>query len=332
MESYVIRAVALKGYDETVTELGGDADLFYQAVGIDPVMLQNPEGFIPYESYLRLLNTAADTLACDDFGLRLSQKKDGTQFGILSLILETSPSILDALQAFSRFFRFQSRSATLRLIREGEFTFWKHTIHYQGDESLGQAYLNSMGVGSRILRLIGGNALKPISAYTIFDSDTSAHYVQRYNQCPVSSNAEFNGWKFRTQDLDRSRPGSNPALNQLLQDQIQTLLDGSAENFELRIKEVIRQALAIGDPSIDRVASYLSNNRRSFQRLLASHNLLHRDLLDDVRLEMAKHHLRYSNLPLTHIADMLCYTDLSSFSRFFTKNLGVTPSRWRKLY
>jgi len=331
MDNYVIKSAALRGYDEVVSELGGDRDSLYLAAGIDKSRIEDPEQFIPYETYLKLLNIAAENLNCDTFGLRLAQKKDGSQFGILCLIIETSPSMLEALRTFGRFLHFQSQSATLSLSTEGEFTYWKHTIHYQGDESLGQAYQNAMGVGSNIIDLISDNSLTPVCAYSIFDREKVASYAKSRVSCPITFNAEFNGWKFKTQDLHQLPPQSDPALNQLLKNQLDTLLDELEQNFELKIKEVIRRALAIGDPSIDRVANYLNKNRRSFQRQLESHNLLYKDVLDDVRLEIAKHHLRYSNLPLTHIADMLCYNNLSSFSRFFTKRLGLTPSKWRTI-
>jgi len=332
MDNYVIRAVALTGYDELVGELGGDVESLYLAAGVDREDFEDSERFIPYEIYLRLINSAAEKLDCDDFGFQLSKKKNGSHLGILSLIIQTSPSILDALQSFSRFLHFQSKSATLNLHTEGEFTFWKHTIHYQGDESLRHAYLNAMGVGISIFRLIGNGSLKPVSGYSIFNKDKGETHVPGDFNCPVTYNAEFSGWKFKTKDLQQARLDADPGLNQLLKNQIQTLLDADDENFELNIKEVIRRALAIGDPSIDRVANYLGKNRRSLQRQLESQQLLYKELLDDVRLEMAKHHLRYSNLPLTHIADILCYSDLSAFSRFFSKRLATTPSKWRKLH
>jgi len=332
MDNYVIRAVALSGYDVLVGELGGDVESLYAAAGVTRADFDDPEKFIPYELYLKLLNSAAETLSCDDFGFQLSEKKGGSHLGILSLIIQTSPSVLDALHSFSRFLHFQSKSATLSLHSEGEFIFWKHTIHYQGDESLRHAYLNATGVGNSILSLIGNGSLKPVSGYSIFNKDKAAAHARGIFKYPVTYNAEFSGWKFKTKDLQQTRPDADPALNELLKSQLKTSLGEDGQNFELNMKDVIRRCLAIGDPSIDRVANYLGKNRRSLQRQLESQQLMYKDLLDDVRLEMAMHHLRYSNMSLTHIADMLCYSDLSAFSRFFSKRLETTPSRWRKLH
>jgi AraC-like DNA-binding protein len=332
MSNYVIRAIALKGYTEIVNELGGDIDSLYRAAGIDNAreILEDSDRYIPHATYLKLINTAAAELNCNDFGLRLAQKKGVSQLGILSLILKTSPTMFDALETFNRYLHYQSKAASSNLHTEGEFTFWKYTIHYQGDQPLQQAYLNVLGVGNNILRLISSNSLTPICGYSTFNRGSGEAYDNRYFQCPITYNAEFNGWKFKTQDLKRPRPESDPTINKLLQDQLSTLLEKYEQNFELQIKEIIRQSLTIGDPSIDRIARYLSKNRRSLQRQLESHNLIFKNLLEDVRLEMAIHHLRYSNLPLTHIADMLCYNDLSSFSRFFTKRMNASPSAWRK--
>ena len=47
---------------------------------------------------------------------------------------------------------------------------------------------------------------------------------------------------------------------------------------------------------------------------------------------MAQEHLRDSSMPLTNLAILLGYTDVSSFSRAFKQQAGQSPSEWRKQF
>jgi AraC-like DNA-binding protein len=54
-----------------------------------------------------------------------------------------------------------------------------------------------------------------------------------------------------------------------------------------------------------------------------------RETIDQVRFELAKHHLAQRHLPLTEIAIILGYSELSAFTRAFTRWSGVSPLNFR---
>ena len=329
MTDFQIRTKALTGFRETVIALGGSPDELLASLDLPVCAVEDPDSFIPYESFIGLLNRASETLECPHFGLLLAAKKDASQLGALSLIVETSATIFDALSMFTRYLHYQSHSGTLSLRTEDEITYWSHTIHYRGKESVFQASQHAMGVGLGVLRLVGGNDLSPLAAYSTFDKPKSDVYVFKNFRSPVYYNAEFNGCTFNTKDLQKPLQKADSVLNQALRDHVKSIVQESGLNFKLKLKDVIKHAMIIGDPSIDRVANYLSMTRRTFQRDLEKRGLYFKDLLDDVRLETAKHHLKYSTLSLAHIADMLGYSDPSALSRFFSNKTGSSPRKWR---
>jgi|GEM_PF-2240390 len=331
LNDYVIRSASLYAFSEAVLELGGKPETFFLQEKLALPAVQDPYSFIPYGAFVRLLNSAAEQLNCPYFGYLLAQKKGAHHFGILSLIVETSTTVREALVAFGRYLQIQTKVGTSEIREQGKQTFWVHTIHYPGEESLYQAYIHALGIGRNIVQLLGGTHLVPLSLRSTFDTPADDSYIRsHYYPCPIIYNAEFNGCVFATADLEQPLPKSNPILNQILQEQIEALMNPSEHDYELELKNVMRRAMDIGDPSIERVANYLSLNKRSLQRQLEERGLQYKRLLDDVRLDTAKHHLRYSALSLAHIADMLGYSDPSSFSRFFTKQTGLSPLKWRK--
>jgi AraC-like DNA-binding protein len=49
-----------------------------------------------------------------------------------------------------------------------------------------------------------------------------------------------------------------------------------------------------------------------------------------VRFELAESLLLQSDIPITYVAQRLCYQDLSAFSKAFSKYYGVSPRLWKK--
>jgi AraC-like DNA-binding protein len=97
-----------------------------------------------------------------------------------------------------------------------------------------------------------------------------------------------------------------------------------------QVRHLINQALSTGDCSIDRVAGSLAINKRTLQRQLKEHDSSYKDLLEEVRFDIARRYLRESSGSLTVLADMLCYSELSVFSNAFRQRYGISPREWKK--
>ena len=54
------------------------------------------------------------------------------------------------------------------------------------------------------------------------------------------------------------------------------------------------------------------------------------NLLARARLGAADHYLSRTDIPVSDLADMLGYGDVSAFSRAFKKSRGLAPGHWRK--
>jgi AraC-like DNA-binding protein len=69
-------------------------------------------------------------------------------------------------------------------------------------------------------------------------------------------------------------------------------------------------------------------SERSLQVHLAEEQCSFRELLEKVRREIATFHLRRADIPLTQLAQLLGYSELSAFSRSFRGWYGVSPRQW----
>ena len=117
-------------------------------------------------------------------------------------------------------------------------------------------------------------------------------------------------------------------------DELRTALGGyvAAQAGEVSaarlVEDRIRSLLPVGDCTLPRIAETLATTPRTLQAKLESEQTSFRQILEDVRKEIATYHLRRGDMQLTQLAMVLGYSELSAFSRSFRSWYGVSPRRW----
>ena len=129
--------------------------------------------------------------------------------------------------------------------------------------------------------------------------------------------------------LDTPINEANPRLHGMLEEHLRNRQQDFGDDYLGQVRHLINQALTTGDCSIERVASFLAINKRTLQRRLKAHDTSYKDLLEEVRFDIARRYLRESSGSLTALADMLCYSELSVFSNAFRQHHGVSPREWK---
>jgi AraC-like DNA-binding protein len=81
--------------------------------------------------------------------------------------------------------------------------------------------------------------------------------------------------------------------------------------------------------SADRVAKHLGVDRRTLHRHLARDGETFLTLVDSVRSELAIRYIDNRERPLASVAELLGFSALSAFSRWFRSRFGCSVSRWR---
>lgn len=94
-------------------------------------------------------------------------------------------------------------------------------------------------------------------------------------------------------------------------------------------QDLMHKLLLAGDCSIDIISDFFPFDRRTLQRRLKANNTSYQQLLDAVRLSVAKHHLADSEISVTRLSELLDYSEQSVFSRAFKKATGLSPNQWR---
>lgn len=126
--------------------------------------------------------------------------------------------------------------------------------------------------------------------------------------------------------LDHSDPRLAAHQDQLAADYIDRVVENSTA---LKTREKIQDALSIGEPNQQKIATQLGLSSRQLQRLLQKEDTSFKNIIKSVRMDLAEQQLQLKQCSITDIALQLGFADHSNFTRAFKTWFGCTPSEYR---
>ena len=131
--------------------------------------------------------------------------------------------------------------------------------------------------------------------------------------------------------LDLTIPTYDPSLQNHLMRYGEKLLKEAPDqdpSLETKIKGILAGSLPGRMATADEVASSLGMSKRTFARRLSAESRSFREIVDELRCDMAKVYLKDS-LSISEIAFYLDYSDQAAFSTAFKRWMGCSPREYR---
>jgi AraC-like DNA-binding protein len=95
------------------------------------------------------------------------------------------------------------------------------------------------------------------------------------------------------------------------------------------VEKSITTALPQGKVRLQRVAPALGMSVRTLGRRLAASGITFAQILDGLRHDLAVTYLQDPDIPLSQVAFLLGYSEVSGFVHAFRRWTGSTPGAWR---
>jgi AraC-like DNA-binding protein len=95
------------------------------------------------------------------------------------------------------------------------------------------------------------------------------------------------------------------------------------------VEDVLPQLLPHGKACASEVARRLGVSARTLSRKLHEEDLAFTDILNELRAALAQRYLLDRELPISEIAWLLGYREVSSFTHAFRRWCGTTPRQFR---
>jgi AraC-like DNA-binding protein len=128
--------------------------------------------------------------------------------------------------------------------------------------------------------------------------------------------------------LVAAKAALRPSLLFLCETQLAEL-DGR-QGLTSRARAALLEQIPRGVASRSEVARALGLSERSLNRKLQAEGATYRDVLDDVRRELALAWLADADQAVYEVAFLLGYSEPSTFHRSFRRWTGASPLAWRK--
>ncbi|SPF07343.1 Virulence-regulating protein VirS [Streptomyces sp. MA5143a] len=118
----LVRSAGLQQFRHCVEELGGDAEAYARRAGLPVEALDTDELLVEDQALALVLEHAAVDLDCPDLGMRVGEAQDFRMLGPLSVAIQHSPSVADALECTSRYLFVHARDLSVSLIDDPDGT------------------------------------------------------------------------------------------------------------------------------------------------------------------------------------------------------------------
>ncbi len=326
----LMRSGSLNGYVELVKSLGRDPDAFMRTVGLQARHLEDPEVRIPRDAVRELLEITARATQTEDLALRLAAQRKLSALGPISLVLREAPTPRAALDTLCRYLKLVNPALTVRVEEAGSTVIIREDLVPTPGLPMRQSVELAVGTMFRMLREMIAPQWRPLEVCFIHrpPKDIAAH--RAFFGRNVKFNQEFNGLVCLAADLDRPRELADQVAAGFARKVLDAALVDHVDSAQEACRQVMLALLPGGACTVQEVARFLRVDRRTLHRRLAAEGLTFSALLDQVRAELVKRHLRESDLPLGEVALLLGFSRPSSFSHWFQKQFGCNASHWRQ--
>ena len=327
-----VLAPAATGVVSFIARNGGDVDRIFGEAGIDAQSIDNPVLALNLKSYCRIFEVAARQTQNDNFGLWFGNQFAPRNLGMLGYLSVCSPTVGSALENLIGFFHYHQQASLMRFAESEGLLKLEYQIRDGRIVERRQDAELSLGMFLNIFRESLGPNWAPEEVHFEHPKPLDWKEHEEAFGAPVYFNQPGNGLLFRREELNGTMPGCDLRLLAIVQTCLSNL--GCRERYDESpidgLRNLVRTKLPNGYPALDTVAEDLSMSVSAVQRLLAREGLTYKDLVESTRRDLAVMYLKQAHLPISEIAFLLGYSELSAFSRAFRRWIGVSPRDYRE--
>jgi AraC-like DNA-binding protein len=315
---------------KTIESYGIDPRPLFEAEDLIIPLPIDPGLRIPMEKIDRIRIKALELWGVAPWGLRPASVYLPSQFGALGYAWQASLTLRSAFLRLERFIRVVNEKAMVLVEDQGDSMVVTlkldvpslcQTVRDQG----------ALAMVTRMCRLIGGEEfrLQAVNFKHAQPEDIQPYF--EFFGCPLHFEQTENQLLIPVAFADEILVGANPELA-LLNDQVVTrrlaLLDRN--DIVARVQAALMDQLPNGNVTDDSVADSLYMSVRTMHRKLTDVDNNFRNLLVEMRRNLAEQYIMDNSLTLTEISLLLGFSEPSSFSRAYKNWTGTAPSEARQ--
>jgi AraC-like DNA-binding protein len=310
---------------------GHDVSKVAEQLGLTERELNDPETRVSQQCLAKLLSSAVSYSGQRDIGLQAAYLADSRQFGITEYLARTQPTVRSALDTYDRYLPLLGDAMNVSV----EVCDANIIMRLRFDPQLEiheAAYEFALAIGVlRSRRVTGISDLAPISVHFMHAQPASIERHKALFRCPIYFGADVTHIVFPKQNLELRLPGRDPVLSDLLARHADAQLEHFPRQADLaaQVRMLLGTQVRLSEASAPRVAKRLGIGVRTLSRRLDVERTSFREILDEVRKQIAIRELAHGARSIAALSDRLGYATPQAFHRAFKRWTGRTPLQMR---
>ncbi len=312
-------------------ELGKDVTDILSRAGVSVEQIDDPTIRLEMRAQIKLLDLVAEELQDELLGFHLARGFDLRRVGLVYYVMASSEHLADALRNCERYSKINSEGVRLRfsLDRRAAIALDYVNIDRCQDRHHLEFWLVTL---VRICRQVTATRLAPLHLKVRhFRGDPPAEFKSFFG-ADVEFGAGADEIAFPARTASLPVVGRDIYLNKLLrryaEEALARRLRGRA-SVRSQVERILPQLLPHGATRASQVARHLGMSSRTLSRKLSDEGVTFAEILDELRAALAKRYLSERELPISEIAWLLGYREVSSMTHAFKRWTGVTPRQHR---
>jgi AraC-like DNA-binding protein len=337
MPAYFIRAEVLTGFLPLCTTLKIDASAILKYNQLSAKLIAEPDLLLPYEAVTGAMENASQISNRADFSSLLSSFQQPFPVGMPRPLMRHAPSIRQALISLTQHSHLHSSGIAWHLEESEHFVQLIRDDKMAGKlPSFQYAMLSLSHVVIAIRALLKKEQWKPHHFQFSYAEPSFEPRLKSLYGTRIHYDQDHTAVCFAREILDISLDPEEPSIRQIVQSKIRQIERQQQDHPQAgsglipQLEHWIRRHIHRDSCHLAALACQLDSHPKKLQRQLAAQGLNFRKLKADIRLDMAEHYLRDSNLSLTAISVLLGFGELSGFSRAFKHRHQCSPLQWRE--
>jgi AraC-like DNA-binding protein len=301
------------------------------ACGLPPMAFDDPNRRIPFRAAAYLLQRGGWAARRADFGLRVGERLDFADLGLLGRLVQRAPTVGGALDCLVRFFHLQDRGSVAYLGRpDAQLAALGYSILDADVPGIGMAYDTVIAMAMTTLRGLCGPAFQAVEVQLAHAAPADKAPYRRFFAAPVVFDAPHCEIRFDARWLQARNTGADAIVHAVARRAARVAAAGIDRSLTEAVCGIVRALVLSESLSGPGVAAALGLHERTLRRRLQAEGSGLTELIAEARYGVARQLLRETQLSLQDIADALGYAEASVFVRAFRGWAGITPGQWRR--
>jgi AraC-like DNA-binding protein len=311
---------------------GIDVEPILKISSLSRKQISDPQKRLEVRHQIKFVEVVAETVGDDFLGFHLSRDYDLRLMSFLYYVMASSDTLGEALLRCARYCSVANEGLRLTLRKTKQHI--GVVFEYEGVARRLERHQIEFFIGSviRICRQITNRNLTP-------DHVSFSHWrraspeLSRFFGCDIEFGANVDEALFPSSIQDIAVTSCDPYLNRILTQYYEEALahrKARQSSFAVNVENTIFLLMPHGKAQLPEVARKLGIGQRTLARRLSSEGVTFADLLQNLRCDLAKRYLADEDLPVSKIAWLLGYQDISAFTNAFKRWTGSPPRAVRK--